>query len=97
MAKKQMSFANMEDQPKVLEDANRISFETGLEKLEEIVSALEERDVPLETALGLFREGVELVQLCSGQLDQAERQMEMLLEDADGKLRVEAANLIEKG
>ncbi|MDR3288664.1 MAG: exodeoxyribonuclease VII small subunit [Peptococcaceae bacterium] len=73
------------------------TFEQGVEKLEEIVKSLEEQEIPLEKALNLFREGVELVQYCSRQLDQGEKQMEILLEEADGKLRVEAANLQTEG
>lgn len=66
------------------------TFENGINRLEQIVKALEQKDVPLDTALSLFREGVDLVRHCTGLLDQAERQMEILLE-TDGELRVEPA------
>ncbi|MHB1652202.1 MAG: exodeoxyribonuclease VII small subunit [Desulfitobacteriaceae bacterium] len=67
-----------------------LSFETGIGKLEQIVKALEQRDVPLEAALSWFKEGISLVQHCARLLDQAEQEMEVLLE-TDGELRVERA------
>lgn len=64
------------------------NFEAGIDKLEQIVKALEQRDISLENALSLFKDGIGLVQLCTGLLDQAEREMEVLLE-TDGQLKTE--------
>jgi len=72
------------------------NFETGIEKLELIVKALEQKDVPLDSALTMFREGIELVQHCTQLLDQAEQQMEVLLESG-GELRVEPATFSAEG
>lgn len=71
-----------------------LGFEEGIIRLEHIVAALEQKEVPLETALGLFRDGVELVQHCNRLLDEAEKQMQVLLEGPDGDLRVESASLV---
>lgn len=68
------------------------SLEMGLQSLEEIVKTLEQKDLPLEKALNLFKEGVGLVQYCSKVLDQAEKQMEILLEGADGQLQIMPAS-----
>jgi len=65
-----------------------VSLEIGLEQLEKIVKTLEQKDLPLENALGLFKEGVGLVQYCSNVLNQVEKQMEMLLEGSDGSLQI---------
>ena len=78
-------------------DKEAVSLESGLQQLETIVKTLEQKDLPLEKALGLFREGVGLVQHCSGILNQAEKQMEILLEDAEGQLQVKPANLEMEG
>jgi exodeoxyribonuclease VII small subunit len=83
---------NNEDKPKQVPD-----FEAGIKRLEEIVAALEEKEITLETSLALFREGVELVQHCTALLDKAERQMELLLEGPDGELQVESASFIVEG
>jgi len=89
-----MSSSMVETTSVVMEE--KLSFETGVERLEQIVRALEQKDVPLDNALSLFREGVELVQHCTNLLDQAEKQMEILLE-SDGELRVEPATFSGEG
>jgi len=74
------------------EQKETVSLETGLQHLETIVKTLEQKDLPLEKALGLFKEGVGLVQYCSSVLNQAEKQMELLLEGPDGQLQVKPAS-----
>lgn len=74
-----------------------VSLETGLQHLETIVKTLEQKDLPLEKALGLFKEGVGLVQYCSNVLNQAEKQMEVLLEGPDGQLQLKPASFKVEG
>ena len=74
-------------------NTNEVSFEQGVARLEQIIGSLEQKDIPLEKALALFREGVELVQECNRMLDQAETQMQILLEGPEGELKLEKANL----
>jgi exodeoxyribonuclease VII small subunit len=62
------------------------SFEKALHRLEEIVSQLEQADAPLDKALTLYEEGVKLSRVCSQQLQDAERRVE-LLEDKNGRLK----------
>ena len=61
-------------------------FESALARLEEIVSQLEQGDLPLEQSLRLFEEGVKLARLCAVRLEEAERKVEQLLKDKAGKL-----------
>jgi exodeoxyribonuclease VII small subunit len=74
-----------------------VSLETGLQHLEKIVKTLEQKDLPLEKALSLFKEGVGLVQYCSSVLNQAEKQMEILLEGPDGQLQIKPASFEMEG
>ncbi|KJR48624.1 Exodeoxyribonuclease VII small subunit [Desulfosporosinus sp. I2] len=69
-----------------------MTLEKGLENLELIVKTLEQKDLPLEKALNLFKEGVGLIQHCSNVLDLAEKQMEILLEGPDGQLQIRPAS-----
>jgi len=62
------------------------TFEASLQKLEQIVTKLEEGDLSLEESLELFEDGVKLSRECQGKLDQAERRIEILLKDQDGNL-----------
>ena len=62
-------------------------FEEALQKLEAIVTQMEEGDLPLEEALKAFEEGVRLANFCTTKLDEAERKVEKLIRDEAGKLQ----------
>ena len=64
--------------------AKKVTFEQQLQRLEEIVAALEKGDAPLADSLALFEEGTKLIAACSKQLDQAEQQVVKLMKGADG-------------
>ena len=61
------------------------SFESSLEALEQIVRQLEEGDLPLEKSLELFEQGIRLSRECQERLGQAERRIEILLRDNQGR------------
>ena len=63
------------------------NFEASLKRLEEIVRKLESGELPLDTALELFEEGIRLSRLCNSTLDQAERRVEILLKSESGQPR----------
>ena len=63
-------------------------FEDSLERLEKIVEDLEKGNVPLEQALKLFEEGMQLSAACRNELEQAEGKVEVLLKQ-NGKLQPE--------
>ena len=61
-----------------------MSFEQRLQRLEEIVKALEKGDAPLAESLGLFEEGAGLIKSCGQLLDEAEQKVVQLRKSADG-------------
>ncbi|GEN32815.1 MULTISPECIES: exodeoxyribonuclease VII small subunit [Aneurinibacillus] len=61
-----------------------VPFEEAMKQLEEVVQQLEAGDVPLEKAIALFQEGMELSKLCSRKLNDVEQKIEMLL-DQEGE------------
>ncbi len=61
------------------------SFEAQLQRLEEVLQALEHGDLPLEEALRLFEEGMGLVKACHQKLDEVERRVDLLLKDESGR------------
>jgi exodeoxyribonuclease VII small subunit len=69
--------AKNDEQPK--------SFEASLEALEQIVHELERVDLPLEKSLALFEDGIRLSRQCQERLNQAERRIEVLLRDNQGR------------
>ena len=66
--------------------AKEVRFETALARLEEIVQKLEDGDLALEESLKLFEEGVRLSRNCDQKLQAAERRIEILLKDEEGKI-----------
>jgi exodeoxyribonuclease VII small subunit len=66
------------------------TFEASLEALEQIVHELESGDLPLEKSLELFEDGIRLSRQCQERLSQAERRIEVLLRDNQGRPVVSA-------
>ncbi|MGH9881449.1 MAG: exodeoxyribonuclease VII small subunit [Pyrinomonadaceae bacterium] len=66
------------------------TFEASLEALEQIVRDLEQGDLPLEKSLELFEQGIRLSRECQERLNQAERRIEVLLRDNQGRPVVNA-------
>jgi exodeoxyribonuclease VII small subunit len=60
------------------------SFESNMQRLEQIVRAMERGDVALEESLKLFQEGTELVRSCNELLENAQLQVKMIMTAPDG-------------
>ncbi|MBO4938335.1 MAG: exodeoxyribonuclease VII small subunit [Oscillospiraceae bacterium] len=60
------------------------TFEESMSRLEQIVRAMEQGNVPLEESLKLFQEGTELVRSCGKLLDEAQLQIRKVMTAADG-------------
>ena len=70
-------------------EQDKPSFEKDLEKLEEIVHALEEGGLSLDESLKQFEEGIRLSKRCEKALTEAEKKIEMLTKNAEGELEAE--------
>lgn len=66
-------------------EAQGKNFEASLAALERVVRELERGDLPLEESLKLFEQGVKLSRECQERLNQAERRVEVLLRDTEGR------------
>ena len=60
------------------------SFEANMQRLEQIVRAMERGDVALDESLKLFQEGTELVKNCAKMLDEAQLQVQKVMTAPDG-------------
>lgn len=60
------------------------TFEQSMERLEQIVQAMEEGDISLEKSMKLFQEGTELVRSCEKLLDEAQLQVKKIMAASDG-------------
>ena len=78
----------MTDQEEV--PVTAVKFENAMARLETIVSELEKGDLPLDESLKIFEEGIRLSKTCLKMLDDAERKVEILIQDKEGKKRLRA-------
>ena len=61
-----------------------LTFESSMNRLEQIVRSLEKGDLPLDVSLELFQEGTQLVRDCGKLLDDAQMQVNKVLAGVDG-------------
>ena len=65
--------------------AKNFNLEKSLANLEELVEELESGDLPLETAMKKFEEGIKLTRSCQTALKEAEQKVQILLKSAGGE------------
>jgi exodeoxyribonuclease VII small subunit len=64
------------------------SFEDSIRRLEEIVEALERGDVPLDEAVNLYEEGIQLSRACGEKLKTTELRIKKLNKDMKGQFEI---------
>ena len=64
------------------------NFESSLKRLEAIVESLESGEVPLERAMELYEEGIQLSKFCGDKLRATELRLKKLGKDADGQFEL---------
>jgi len=67
-------------------EIEKMTFKEALSRLEEIVKELESEKISLEESLQKFELGIKLSSLCLKKLNEAEKKIEELTRNADGKL-----------
>lgn len=70
-----------------------VKFEQAMARLEAIVGELEKGDLPLDESLKIFEEGIRLSKNCLKVLEEAERKVEVLVQDTNGKKQLRAFSL----
>ena len=76
--------------------SENIPFEIALGKLEGLVTDLEKGELSLEAALAHFAEGVSLSQVCLEKLSAAEEQIDLILEEKQGRVTTKPLKLQEE-
>ena len=59
------------------------TFETAVDKLDQIIQEMENGDLALETSLKKFENGINLVRFCSEKLNEADKKITLLMKDKD--------------
>ncbi|MBR3363543.1 MAG: exodeoxyribonuclease VII small subunit [Solobacterium sp.] len=62
----------------------KLTFEQSMERLDEIVSILEENERPLDETIALFEEGLKLVRSCDQKLKQFENRINDIIQKNGG-------------
>jgi len=73
-----------------------VKFEQAMARLEAIVTELEKGDLPLDDSLRIFEEGIRLSKTCLKMLEDAERKVEILVQEKDGRRRLQAFSLTDQ-
>ena len=71
-------------------------FEEALNKLETIVEAMESGDLPLESLIAKYEDGVKLAKVCQEKLAEAELKIQQLEKSATGELKLKPLALDEE-
>jgi len=69
-------------------------FEEALGKLDSIVQAMENDELPLETLLSQYEEGMKLHQQCQSRLAAAELRIHQIEKDAAGRLAARPIEIV---
>ena len=63
-----------------------MNYEQAQARLEQIIRAMENDKIPLAESLALYEEGVVIVRRLSAELDDAERKIKILQQNAQGEI-----------
>ena len=72
---------------------DNLPFEEAMKRLESIVDAMESSDLPLETLLSQYEEGMKLARLCQAKIGDAELKIQQLEKNAAGALTLKSVEL----
>ena len=82
--------------PTNLESIEKESFESSLHRLEEIVAELERGDLPLESSLAKYEEGVNRLKKCYTILEVIEKKIAIISKKEDGLIQETPFNIDSK-
>lgn len=74
---------------------DNLPFEEAMKRLETIVDAMESSDLPLETLLSQYEEGMKLARVCQAKIADAELKIQQLEKNAAGTLTLKAVVVAE--
>lgn len=66
-------------------ETRNMSFEEGLQSLKNQVAMLEKGNLPLDEALKVFRDAIDVGRFCNKKLEMAETEVQKIVEGANGE------------
>ena len=76
---------------------DNLSFEEAMRRLEIIVDAMESEELPLESLLTRYEEGMKLARVCQAKIGEAELKIQQLEKSAQGALTLKPVALEDEG
>lgn len=73
----------------VSENKQDLSFESALQRLEQILEKMNSGAVPLEESLKLYEEADQLIASCNKKLNDAEKKIEILMKNRSGDVTLQ--------
>lgn len=83
--------------PKPTQKSSEQTFESALERLEQIVGEMEGDRLALEDLLSRYEEGTRLVKVCQQRLNTAEKRIELIAREASGEVELTGADSAASG
>ena len=77
----------LERRIKMNDQNNKLTFEEGMKKLENILSKLESDQTPLEEMVDLYEKANKITEICKSRLDQANQRMTKLIKNDNGDIQ----------
>jgi len=65
------------------QDSEELTLEESFQKLDEMLLALESRDISLEESFATYQKGMELLKSCNEKIDRVEKKMLILNEEGE--------------
>ena len=65
------------------QDSEELTLEESFQKLDEMLLALESRDISLEESFATYQKGMELLKSCNEKIDRVEKKMLTLNEEGE--------------
>ncbi len=65
----------------------KMTYEKAMEKLKQLSEDLESGALTLDESLSTYKSAVELIQYCNERLQSAQKEMTVLIEDFEGKMK----------
>lgn len=67
-----------------------IKFEDAIKKLDEIAKELESGDLSLDDSVRKFEEGIKISKACENTLSEAEKKINLLIDNENGEIKEES-------
>jgi exodeoxyribonuclease VII small subunit len=68
--------------------SNEHTFETAMQRIGQIVNAMDTDELPLEDLIARYEEGIQLVHVCEARLKAAEKRIEIITRKAQGPVEL---------